>query len=163
VFVTSRDNTISFADITDGASYTAMISEWVLGPFQLKISDPLGSVYSTPAAMILPSEFDAFIAECQGVDVTAATDALRYKGHNWIHGSDGKTVYNHNEMINGHSCLNGSFVREGSWTCASRHLTGAHVLLADGHVRFVRSSLSLPIWRALATRAGNEIVGDMGF
>ena len=35
---------------------------------------------------------------------------------------------------------------------------GANVLMGDGSVRFVSSSLELSVWKAIATRAGGEVV-----
>jgi hypothetical protein len=35
-----------------------------------------------------------------------------------------------------------------------------NVALADGSVRFVRDSIPLATWQALATRTGGEVVGD---
>jgi hypothetical protein len=34
-----------------------------------------------------------------------------------------------------------------------------NVVLMDGSVRFVRDGISPSTWRALGTRAGNEVVG----
>jgi prepilin-type processing-associated H-X9-DG protein len=45
-------------------------------------------------------------------------------------------------------------------TARSFHPGGVNVLLMDGSVRFVRDSILLANWRALATRAGNDIVSD---
>jgi prepilin-type N-terminal cleavage/methylation domain-containing protein/prepilin-type processing-associated H-X9-DG protein len=42
----------------------------------------------------------------------------------------------------------------------SFHSGGANVVFADGHVAFVRASISLPTFAALATRAAGEVVGD---
>ena len=42
----------------------------------------------------------------------------------------------------------------------SFHSGGANVVFADGHVQFVRDSISLPTFAALATRAAGEVVGD---
>ena len=43
----------------------------------------------------------------------------------------------------------------------SAHSGGANVVLADGSVRFFRDSISITTWRALATRAGGEVIsGD---
>ena len=51
----------------------------------------------------------------------------------------------------------------GDWsdttaTSRSRHFRGVHVLMADGHVRFVSDDINLGLWRALATIGGGEIV-----
>ncbi len=41
----------------------------------------------------------------------------------------------------------------------SRHPGGANFLFADGSVHFLKTSINIQPWRALATRAGSEIVG----
>ena len=45
-------------------------------------------------------------------------------------------------------------------TSRSFHPGGVQVALADGSVRFVGNTIDLAIWRALATRAGGEVVGE---
>ena len=42
----------------------------------------------------------------------------------------------------------------------SQHPGGVNVLFADGSVHFIRNSIPLATWRALATRAGNEVFGE---
>ena len=41
---------------------------------------------------------------------------------------------------------------------ASAHPGGVNVLLGDGSVRFIKSTINLPIWWALGTRNGGEVV-----
>jgi prepilin-type N-terminal cleavage/methylation domain-containing protein/prepilin-type processing-associated H-X9-DG protein len=45
-------------------------------------------------------------------------------------------------------------------TSRSYHATGVNAVFMDGSVRFVSSSMSLPTWRALGTRAGGEVVNE---
>lgn len=42
----------------------------------------------------------------------------------------------------------------------SRHTGGVNVVFADGHVQFVSNNVSLQTWQAIATVAGNEVVGE---
>ncbi len=43
----------------------------------------------------------------------------------------------------------------------SLHPGGVNVLLLDGSVRFIKSTIDLPTWNALRTRAGGEVIsGD---
>jgi prepilin-type processing-associated H-X9-DG protein len=44
----------------------------------------------------------------------------------------------------------------------SFHPGGFNSLFADGSVRFIKKSISLDIFRALITRAGNEVIGRDG-
>lgn len=43
---------------------------------------------------------------------------------------------------------------------ASKHVGGAHFLLADGAVRFISENLSLLTFGQLGSKAGNEVVGE---
>jgi prepilin-type processing-associated H-X9-DG protein len=43
-------------------------------------------------------------------------------------------------------------------SATSRHPGGVNLLLGDGSVRFVRDAVALPVWSALGTIAGGEIV-----
>ena len=46
---------------------------------------------------------------------------------------------------------------------SSYHPGGVNVLMGDGAVRFVRDGVSLPTWRALATRDGGEVISADGY
>jgi prepilin-type processing-associated H-X9-DG protein len=42
---------------------------------------------------------------------------------------------------------------------SSPHRTGVPFLFGDGSVQFLSNSIAIPVWMALATRAGGEAVG----
>ena len=48
----------------------------------------------------------------------------------------------------------------GKELALAQYQSGVNVMLMDGSVRFVRNSIPLATWRALGTRAGNEVIGD---
>jgi prepilin-type processing-associated H-X9-DG protein len=48
----------------------------------------------------------------------------------------------------------------GVFSATSRHGGGVNAMLMDGSVRFVKDSVNLRAWRALATRSGGEVVGE---
>ena len=57
------------------------------------------------------------------------------------------------------SCTTGSVDYSGdvAMTATSRHPAGINVLTADGAVRFVKQTVSLAPWKALATIAGGDV------
>lgn len=48
-------------------------------------------------------------------------------------------------------------------TARSYHPGGVNVLFGDGRVQFIKSTISYPIWRALGTIAGGEVVSSDAF
>ena len=46
----------------------------------------------------------------------------------------------------------------GWMTARSLHPGGVNVVLGDGSVRFIRDTIDLATWRALATRGGGEVI-----
>jgi prepilin-type processing-associated H-X9-DG protein/prepilin-type N-terminal cleavage/methylation domain-containing protein len=53
------------------------------------------------------------------------------------------------------ACLN-----YGQYGFHSLHPGGANFAFADGSVKFIKDSVSVPTYRALGTRAGNEVISD---
>jgi prepilin-type processing-associated H-X9-DG protein len=47
----------------------------------------------------------------------------------------------------------------------SRHnnFGGVNVVYCDGHAQWVPNSISLPVWRALSTSQGSEVVDTSSF
>ncbi len=144
---------INSGAVRDGTSSTTAISEWVLG--HDAGVDRLAAVYST-SDLTRPDEFDAFVSGCR--ETTSVI--LPTKMGSWLLGSFGHTILNHNLGLNGRSCVNGSSISDGAWTAGSRHPGGANTLFVDGHVRFIRETVSLGVWRSLSTHSGGEIVSE---
>jgi prepilin-type N-terminal cleavage/methylation domain-containing protein/prepilin-type processing-associated H-X9-DG protein len=149
---------ITAADFTDGLSNTAAMSEWVLGPEDTRIADARRSVVETAPELSRPDQLDAFAALCEATDPGRSELAVLSVGSDWTIGDFGTTLYNHINSINGRSCTNGGAFQYGAWTAGSFHPGGAHVLFADGHLRFTRAGMDLAVWRAIGSRNGGESV-----
>ena len=84
------------------------------------------------------------------------------RGREWSRGSFIMASYNNFYTPNSSypDCTDTG--RNAAVTAArSLHPGGVNTLFCDGHVQFTKNSVSLTTWRALSTRAGNEVVsGD---
>jgi prepilin-type N-terminal cleavage/methylation domain-containing protein len=151
LFVSSR---VRLADVTDGASNTALMSESLLGKggpnFNGRPSDPdIPRVYGFFNSTTL---MDA--ALCQGPGQWN-TDS----GSKWADGEVYCTLYDHGYLPNAPQwdCIS----KAANWKAArSRHQAGVNLLLADGAVRFVANQVDPATWHALGSRAGHEVLGD---
>ncbi len=146
---------ISFRQITDGSTYTAAFSESVLGD-------------NVPTSGTVPRRSDLAVIELTGGSDTtpAACEAgvgnwSVVRGAKWINGHYGDTLYNHYYQPNAEQwdCGNGSH-NKALVSARSMHPGGVQVMFCDGHVAFVGNDVQLDVWRAYATRAGNELVDD---
>src|SRR5437764_5454313 len=107
---------------------------------------------------IVASQLEAKI--CQA----STTQQWGEKGSWWIYG--GTSIYSHTIPPNLKACdhLDDSHqdVRGSVTTvpASSYHPGGVNVVLADGSVRFIKSSVNYLTWYALATQAGGEVISS---
>jgi prepilin-type processing-associated H-X9-DG protein len=83
---------------------------------------------------------------------------IRPSCSNWFNGNKPQTRFTQTMPPNSWSCGWGGDNDGGGVPAISRHAGGVNVLMGDGAVRFVKSTISLPTWWALGTIAGNEAV-----
>ncbi|MFN3161819.1 MAG: DUF1559 domain-containing protein [Rubinisphaera brasiliensis] len=147
---------IGFRDVTDGTSNTVAFSEQLLGDgqnaaptgadFRHRVVELVDGAQTTPAACA----------------AGAAPAWSGERGELWVNGHLADTMYNHwygpNDAINP-DCHNG-YHNFALVSARSAHQGGVQTCLVDGSVRFVSENIFLDLWRALATRAGGEVLGE---
>lgn len=156
-FVNSRTK---LAQITDGTSKTALMSESILGDPQPNNHNPQTEykfAFLSPVSDPL----------CNGTVQWNVTDP---RGFAWANGEFRCALYNHRMTPNSPTpdCMGVQIVGDVKtrytpygWRAArSRHSGGVNQLLADGSLHFVADAVDLDVWRALSTIAGNEVVGS---
>ncbi len=154
--VSFQDSFVRFGDITDGTTNTALMSERMLGDGVNSISTPESDTFQPGT---YPNTPDEARDQCRAIDVTDLSKQGKSNGGSpWLNPDHTTTYYYHTLTPNDRSCMYPP--SRIATTANSRHAGGVHLLLCDGSVRFVTSSVDLSIWRALGTRAGKERIGD---
>jgi hypothetical protein len=93
--------------------------------------------------------------------VGAAGSWSGLRGAKWMNGHFGDTLYNHGLNPNSKQFDCGNNSNNAGLTAArSRHTGGVHALLCDGSTRFVSDNIHLPIWQALASKSGGEVISE---
>ena len=156
----------SAASILDGLSQTAAASEQLIGP-------AVGTTTTAPAPPTHPNRGAVFVTTAPLPDNPAtACNASTIagwrldKGYAWWDGDYRSGLYNHYLTPNSKlfDCWQSSPPHDPALKAArSNHPGGVNLLCADGHVGFAKDSISPLTWRALATRAGGEIVSADSF
>ncbi len=159
----SLGKVVRYDEFSDGTSHTAAVSEWLRGYNTGAVRDPLRSVFLTAEAHQSPSELGLFATLCSTLDTSTAPLSPLTVGAPWTHGDFGHSLYNHVMPPGNHTCLNGSAHQTGAWTAKSNHGEGVYVLMADGHVAWVKETITTSVWRALGSRNGGELVRDSEF
>ncbi|HEV3164419.1 MAG TPA: DUF1559 domain-containing protein [Isosphaeraceae bacterium] len=153
------DQLIRLSNLTDGTSTTAAFSEHVLGDFSNSIVTDFSDTFA-PGTHPLNSD-DAYLM-CKATNInTLTTQGYSNVGAPWIYGYHSTTSYWHSGPPNSRSCM---FPPSRIATTAnSRHPGGINVGLADGSVRFIKSTVNIQSWRALGTRNGTEVLSADSF
>lgn len=166
-------SSVRFAQITDGLSSTTAYGETVLGTGtnttpgsvppanakrQFALFNTSGYFTNTlPASQfVLPS---TFIPSCQTPDTWAGD-----RGREWPRGSFFMASYNHFYTPNSKypDCTD-SGRNAGVSGPRSFHAGGTNLLFLDGHVSFVKDSVSLSTFRSIATIGGGEVLSADAF
>jgi len=164
-----------FGSVTDGTANTICFGESLVGTGDQRTRWRSG-VYPAPpniagglvdARTNIPGVLQD-LAACQAA--FTAGDTVRggasNKGVRWAVGSPGVSQFNtivppsSNEyQFNACSFTNSSGTDGGEYQNASSlHPGGANFAFTDGSVHFIKSTISMPIYWALGTRAGGEVI-----
>jgi len=174
-----ENSAVTPAMITDGTSGTVAVAETLrstdgspAGANSLNFfrQNPLGGFVITGNNSTTgpPITSDADYASLCLTGTPAGFQATR--GVRWHYGAPGHSLYNHRRAPNDprYDCRGGlphSDKSDPNWSylsqniaARSQHPGGVHSLFCDGSVRFVRGSIAVPVWQALGSRRGGEVV-----
>jgi len=159
----------SWADFSDGLSQTMLLAE--VKSYQPYLRDCGGlSMINNPSSIPGPDANPSQVVP----EYTSGSCTFKPDGHaEWVdggvHHTGFTTAWTPNKITSGTAApdldINGQREKIGGPTFAaitarSYHPGGVNVLLGDGSVRFIRSSISGATWRALGTVAGGEVVSS---
>jgi prepilin-type N-terminal cleavage/methylation domain-containing protein/prepilin-type processing-associated H-X9-DG protein len=158
---------INLASMTDGTSQTAFLSERRRGQ---GTPDVKNDMYMMGTAMTIDQTWQM----CNQLDMTMAMPLTSWMGATWCIGDMTCTTYNHVSTPNTRTCaamsgggmggMGGSMANMAvELPPSSAHPGGVNVAFGDGSVRFIKESIALPVWRALSTRNGGEIVSGSDY
>lgn len=155
----------SVSEITDGLSTTAALSERIVGNGEHSKFNRSRDFWFSGAGGIDPdTTADEFLELC-GLALAKPSVVHGRFGANWLSGYRSYTIYDHVFTPNASypDCSSDVVMQPfpdsfstASISARSWHSGGVHVAFMDGSVRFVKNAVSLQVWRAAATRAGND-------
>jgi len=171
----TRGSDSSLSSVTDGTSNTVSFAERNRGdgdggrysPGDVYVGVP-GSAWGLPTYVVSNAADQAVIQSSVIPDCVAAaksgTGTWDWGGFYWAAGdypgSKMNFVLTPNSKVPDCSPWGGVGAGIGFYSARSRHPGGINAAMTDGSVRFIKDSVSLPIWYALATRSGAEVISS---
>lgn len=163
---------LRFADVTDGTTNTMFMSQCLLG-MNVNLAKPFADLSPDELrrqTASLPGKglFTGPGGANPGYGANPAIGATEYLTATSWRGNRGGSWIWANASVNGYTAALPPNSREpdstahglGFLSARSNFTGGVNVCFGDGGVRFIRDSIAVTSWRALATRTGDEIVND---
>jgi prepilin-type N-terminal cleavage/methylation domain-containing protein/prepilin-type processing-associated H-X9-DG protein len=168
---------VKFASITDGTSNTAIFSEWIKGKGNTATNPPPGiqvvytstSTYSASGGAYAPTVTASMAATLQQINASCTPRGAPVwdkKGYSWMDSwCGGGGGYSHLMAPNAVSCVYSNEVGNGSPMAdhglvgpSSNHAGGVNMGFLDGSVKFIKNSINLGTYAAIATISVGEVV-----
>jgi prepilin-type processing-associated H-X9-DG protein len=164
---------VTHGEISDGTTNTMFMSQTLLGDNSPRATRPFSSLspreiqrlvgsysprglYTGPGGTAPGFGASPVITPGEHVNVTLWAGN---RGGSWIWGN--VTVNGYTAALPPNAPVPDTVAHGMGWVSArSNFAGGVNVCFADGGVRFVRNAIDLPTWRAMATRAGGEVLGN---
>jgi prepilin-type N-terminal cleavage/methylation domain-containing protein/prepilin-type processing-associated H-X9-DG protein len=169
-----------FRDVTDGTSNTVAFAEKLTGTWGGSTGQlPLYRGNGVNGTGVSQNVYDAWqnpgqiltdLTTCQNmwIGLTVGNgNLINNEGQWWISGNTNYTLFNTivpptSNIYKWGSCRNGcgGCSPDGSEfaNASSAHPGGCNVLMGDGSVKFIKTTIAQSIWWSLGTRANNEVV-----
>jgi prepilin-type N-terminal cleavage/methylation domain-containing protein/prepilin-type processing-associated H-X9-DG protein len=160
--VFSVNSSTRIAEISDGTSNTTLIAEIKRGAL------PLHDIVDVTGVSLVTWGTGDQSSNTNNTSPTPAcngsTSPQNTRGTQFIHGNMMMSLYTHTMMPNdkGRDCINFPITSAGHLGARSYHPGGVNAAMVDGSVRLFKDTISRPIWVALGTRSGAEIVSSDG-
>jgi prepilin-type processing-associated H-X9-DG protein len=167
-----ENSKINWRDVLDGTSATVCVGETIRS---------IPGQGENPAGIWNGSATNGFVLTIGNNNTTTGPELTNYasqcvaggrlqqtRGSRWLYGAPGHSMYNHMRSPNdpGIDCRGGiphSNRTNSLWdqlshnvAARSRHPGGVNALFCDGHVSFIRTSVSRTVWQAIGSRHGGE-------
>jgi prepilin-type N-terminal cleavage/methylation domain-containing protein/prepilin-type processing-associated H-X9-DG protein len=170
--------TYSIANITDGSSNTIAYSEALVsttpgGMTQTKwrdgpaVGSGAGAVYYALDARVNPTALQSDLATCNTLFKTTVNYGQR--GYRWGLGGMGESLFHTLVPPNSNDypwnscrldCAGCGSLESGYFNATSNHPGGVNVAMADGSVRFIKSTVNTQTYWALGTKASGEVLSS---
>ena len=159
----------SVASITDGTSNTAAFSEIRKTPNP----GPSGSSYNASMTATDPRRINFVASAIDNLvppnPCTSSVNSINYIGQEYYRNFPATGYYNHTMAPNTTQVNCGTYVdappAKNNFSrihiaARSYHPGGVNVGFADGSIKFIKNSVSLPTWYALGTKGGGEVISS---
>ena len=178
-YVVDLGSPIRLADVIDGTSNTAMFSEWVKGKGSATPASTVGRwtvftstlSFSASGGNYAPALNGSMATALQAINAscsknsTPVWDRIGYSWmDSWVGGGGG---YTHLMAPNSTNCVYSNEVGNGSPLedhglvgPSSNHSGGVNMSFLDGSVRFIKNTINLSTYGAIATRNGGEVISS---